>query len=165
MSKELLRDLEEKTKEINQIKEDLMSKLRPKLQGIFKDFLEKYPQIKYIQWQQYTPYFNDGEECVFHVYDLHAFTEHEDECDYEGSFPIYDFYFERSSDHHNTELDALINVFDCDDETLKTINSEFESISEAFEKIPEDIMRDLFGDHSQVTVTTKGISTEEYDHE
>lgn len=31
----------------------------------FKDTFSKYPNLKQVQWTQYTPYFNDGEECTF----------------------------------------------------------------------------------------------------
>lgn len=34
---------------------------------LFKDFFAKHPEITGIQWSQYTPYFNDGEPCVFSV--------------------------------------------------------------------------------------------------
>jgi hypothetical protein len=31
----------------------------------FKELFEKYPKLETISWSQYTPYFNDGEECIF----------------------------------------------------------------------------------------------------
>ena len=31
----------------------------------FKNIFEKYPQLDRVSWTQYTPYFNDGEECTF----------------------------------------------------------------------------------------------------
>lgn len=31
----------------------------------FKETFEKYPKLERISWSQYTPYFNDGEECTF----------------------------------------------------------------------------------------------------
>jgi hypothetical protein len=31
----------------------------------FKDTFKKYPQLDRVSWTQYTPYFNDGEECTF----------------------------------------------------------------------------------------------------
>jgi hypothetical protein len=31
----------------------------------FKELFEKYPKLETISWSQYTPYFNDGEECTF----------------------------------------------------------------------------------------------------
>lgn len=33
-----------------------------------KDFFEQNPGVQKIQWTQYTPYFNDGDECVFRYY-------------------------------------------------------------------------------------------------
>ncbi|AKF13653.1 hypothetical protein PHIN3_390 [Sinorhizobium phage phiN3] len=45
--------------------------------SIFKEFFEKHGEHVYaIHWTQYTPYFNDGEECEFGVNEINiAFTE------------------------------------------------------------------------------------------
>lgn len=31
----------------------------------FKVLFDQYPELYSVTWQQYTPYFNDGEECRF----------------------------------------------------------------------------------------------------
>ena len=33
----------------------------------FKEFFKKVPEVKVIKWAQYTPYFNDGDACIFGV--------------------------------------------------------------------------------------------------
>src|SRR5579885_1156121 len=62
-----------------------MSDLRKKMAGLKKEmkkagqaalkeevkkFLEKYPVVEAIYWEQYTPYFNDGDACYFGVNDM-----------------------------------------------------------------------------------------------
>lgn len=37
-----------------------------------RQFLLDHPDIDKLAWHQYTPYFNDGDECIFRVFDLHA---------------------------------------------------------------------------------------------
>ena len=43
------------------------------LQKEFDALFIEYPEIGKIEWTQYTPYFNDGDPCVFGVGEL-AFT-------------------------------------------------------------------------------------------
>lgn len=33
----------------------------------FIDFFNEHPDIHALSWRQYTPYFNDGDPCVFGV--------------------------------------------------------------------------------------------------
>lgn len=33
----------------------------------FRNFFAKYPMVEKVSWTQYTPYFNDGDACVFGV--------------------------------------------------------------------------------------------------
>ena len=35
--------------------------------GWFTEFFALYPMVTTIRWTQFTPYFNDGEPCVFSV--------------------------------------------------------------------------------------------------
>jgi hypothetical protein len=37
-----------------------------------KEVFATRPEIKAIRWRQYTPYFNDGDECVFHLHGIEA---------------------------------------------------------------------------------------------
>lgn len=44
----------------------------------FKELFEKYPKLEKISWTQYTPYFNDGDECTFRSNHRYADIEGED---------------------------------------------------------------------------------------
>jgi hypothetical protein len=73
---------------------DLKRKFQEQAQGLFKEitkeFFEKNPGITGVVWTQYTPYFNDGDTCVFSVGDLTFTNAPSDELsdirwgDYEG---------------------------------------------------------------------------------
>ena len=67
---------QETTKQIDTViseYERLMKETRNVLQehmkGIFKSFFEAHPLVKTIHWRQYTPHFNDGDDCVFDVHE------------------------------------------------------------------------------------------------
>jgi hypothetical protein len=65
----VLGDLSAKRAEIEKAaQEKAKAILAPGLQ----EFMEAHPDVKAIGWTQYTPYFNDGEECIFGVHSLHA---------------------------------------------------------------------------------------------
>lgn len=106
------------------------------IKAAVKTFLEKNPEVSAIRWNQYTPYFNDGEECVFRVNEMEVqFADDEDE-DFIDSYSI----------NNDKVADAL---------------GELES------KLGdhEDILRSIFGDHAEITVTADKITVEEYEHE
>lgn len=58
-----------------------------------KKFFEDNPGVESIYWTQYTPYWNDGEECTFSRHD-HDFT-----------------YFDDVEDKRNTEYRAFDSEF------------------------------------------------------
>lgn len=99
-----------------------------------------------IKWRQYTPYFNDGDSCEFGLAGIFFKLTPEPELRYHGDgngfFSIYDL----DDNHH----------------AIKTLSS----IEKAIESIPDSIMRNLFGEHSEVTITETSLTVEEYeDHD
>ena len=40
---------------------------REKIQAVFEAFFKEHPLVEQVYWDQYAPYFNDGEPCVFSV--------------------------------------------------------------------------------------------------
>jgi hypothetical protein len=101
----------------------------------FKEFFEEYPGVYSVSWQQYTPYFCDGDACEFSS--GHMYCEiNEIEPSYDGVYPVDD------------NLKVACKV-------AGKILSEFN----------DDDMLALFGDHVQVNVTPSGVDVSEYDHE
>ena len=101
----------------------------------FKEFFVKHPEVKAIQWSQYTPYFNDGEECRFSVH---------------GDYPKL-----RIKDG---ELDE--EPYPKDDTSPL-----FDAAAELIGDAPEDVMRFVFGDHAEITATVDGFDVERADHD
>jgi hypothetical protein len=99
-----------------------------------------YPNVKAIGWTQYTPYFNDGEPCVFSVNDLYV-------CDETCNIDSYDIY-------------SWNEVWRGGDDKYPLIAEVAGILQNA-----EDILLMMFGDHVKVVATPNGIDVEEYDHE
>lgn len=104
------------------------------IKSVFKSVLAKHPKIQAMQWAQYTPYFNDGEECVFNVHDLHVKLEGEKE--FLGSYDIND-------DNLHQAITAL----------EKQLHKN------------KEILRSVFGDHAEITVSAEKITIEEHEHD
>ena len=61
-------EIQQMVEDFKQTKEEFTEKMTKKFNEFFKNFFDKNPEISVVKWQQYTPYFNDGDECVFRTY-------------------------------------------------------------------------------------------------
>lgn len=52
---------------VRQATQNAVSPFREALRAALQAFLDKHPERQSIGWSQYTPYFNDGDACVFGV--------------------------------------------------------------------------------------------------
>jgi len=48
-------------------RKSLTEELQKQFPDLFKEFFVKHDWVNDFMWHQYTPYFNDGDECVFSV--------------------------------------------------------------------------------------------------
>lgn len=66
---ERIKELRNKIKECN---DEIQSLLPALLKDRANNIFNLYPNIKGFKWRQYTPYFNDGDQCLFNAYtDIH----------------------------------------------------------------------------------------------
>ena len=118
----------------------------------FKKIFVKYPHLTAIKWSQYTPYFNDGDECTFGVNDF-CITNVEDienitsYGEYDGDLPEGKFceylYGKYKTDY--PEVYALEKFAGSD--------------------VGSGVFKGAFGNHVSVTATPDGIDSEDYDHD
>jgi hypothetical protein len=100
----------------------LAAELQKNFPELFKEFFAKHAWVESFKWRQYTPYFNDGDECTFGVrqdYDDIDINEvnHWDDDKREERKPVYkelsdiltsvpeEFYKDLFGDH----VEVLIN--------------------------------------------------------
>jgi hypothetical protein len=132
-----------------------------------KELIHFSPYIKAMRWQQYTPYFNDGDTCEFGVHELEfKFTEeiagdgdrtkNEDYGWHEfGEYgdDIKEFFEERKDVINFKEITKLEKVV----EACEDIHSRLRNI--------ESTLLTAFGDHQQITITRSGIEVDDYEHD
>jgi hypothetical protein len=132
--------------------EEVMDEVRTNgkelLREEFTEFFTSNPDILAIRWSQYTPYFNDGSECVFGINDpsFRTSTTAEDAGDNEDGWDDVFAYPAESATKHQ-----------------KAVNKFWKKI--AGQSISEDVFKTVFNDHVKVTATPKGFDVEEYDHD
>lgn len=132
----LVQDYDAKVKAM---RDELSNEFKTQFKTISTEIFAKYPEILKFGWTQYTPYFNDGDPCVFSYNSMYFCTDPEavDESIYEWE----EMYGSNAKKY--PEL------------------AEFEKVLSS----SEDILLAMFGDHVQVTVTPAGIDVDEYEHD
>jgi hypothetical protein len=115
------------------------------LKGVLDQFFTKFPNVDSIRWEQYTPYFNDGDACTFSVNEpyvrLKGTSENCEDGDNEDRYHSY-----WSIRESNKELS----------EELELLSNELQELEEVLEHM---------GDHAQITATRTSIEIDEYEHD
>jgi hypothetical protein len=134
--------------------------------GWFLEYFKLYPFITSISWTQYTPYFNDGDPCVFSIQEpalelSAAFVSANPGLNLIGSS-----YSKKEPEKDDDTKSLTLDTYDFTKEQGKAypdMRAAVNAITELFEA--EDILLHVFGDHAEIIVTPKEISVEEYEHD
>lgn len=119
------------------------------LRAWFAEFFALYPFITKVEWEQYTPHFNDGSPCVFEVYEpsltlTDAFLQEHDLPHEDGVMCSWQF-----NKKHAVHAPALAEAID--------------QLGELFQE--EDLLKTVLGDHSEISVDKNYLTREECVHE
>lgn len=173
--KEVVKETEDDFLTIKDEMKRLRDEARKKVKNFFIKGMNKifdtYPEVKNVSWTQYTPYFNDGEECVFRAHTEYFYVNgadsygdtiwgyHDD--DFEGE-PVlksdeldYDW-------HTNAGTGKREKVYKHpESRSLKIHNA----IKGFLEQLDDDDYKTMFGDHAMVVVSKDKVTVEEYEHD
>jgi hypothetical protein len=149
-----------------------------KFEEMVKPLLEAGVSIK---WEQYTPYFNDGDVCEFSVGEVRFRIDPESEDgDYDDGFlSTYDVQLKGGEEEVYTGVRYTGTV---DRFGYQTREYVYEKTGRVFDRHPaldemksfssamnyghfEELLYDLFGDHAEVTITPEKIVKEYYSHD
>lgn len=130
----------ELTERIEELRAQAQTKAGHYFKGAVVDLFLKHPMLESICWQQYTPYFNDGDPCTFRAYIDYPYLKFSDREERLGGDEI-----EYSDElKEGPERDCLRDVLTF----LRAIKREH--------------YQWMFGDHVEITVDRQGITVEEY---
>jgi hypothetical protein len=125
------------------------------------DLFKKHPNLLSFAWQQYTPYWNDGDTCTFS-----ALTE----------YPTVTIQAEDGIKVRHNENYGETVWLDPEDEEIEHVadsekyEKEIEKVSgkvaDFLQNFEDEDLEIMFGDHMEITVHANGkVDTESYDHE
>ena len=133
--------------EYNKTKSIFSEKAISIIKNSIKIIFEK-TQVKAIYWTQYTPYFNDGEECTFEIHSILVSTD---------TLSTFDEDEKSSNTYAIDYLDS--KVFS--DYEIELISNLVRILQD--EDIAE-VLKFSFGDHVAITATEEGISIQDHNH-
>lgn len=141
-----------------------LSELEPLIRAVLED-----PTIKAFGWSQYTPYFNDGDPCVFRVSDVWVLTDQDPEPGEweEGEDEFYvDTNIHPSLGGQDYRYTGGVFVYEPyrgpDEARYNRVKALATAInSNAF----NNVLLQAFGDHAEVIVRASGITVDTYEHD
>jgi hypothetical protein len=88
---DLLTNYKQLTERIAELQREATEHAKIAIAQMAEEYFAKHSSlVSAISWVQYTPYFNDGEECTFSVGDIYVFMKQELDEDGEEQFEEYD---------------------------------------------------------------------------
>lgn len=160
--------------EYNKKKEELRSEVSSKgasyFNYIFDDFFSLNPEVEKISWTQYTPYFNDGDPCVFRVGELVAvlFGDTQADC-YEGSIMDLSNWLRERAEEAQWAKDLVEQYYK--NVSLAGSEQRLQQVRDNVLKLEDEIqsfdewLQVIYGDHAQIIVTKDETRVEEFDHD
>jgi hypothetical protein len=162
MNNEKFAVLREKQEEIKKLKEEMLEASNKIFTDLTKTIFEENPKVKSFGWNQYTPYFNDGETCTFSANTDYIYVNgvSVDESDWisETKITNYGTWNREKREYEGRKEVPNLNY---DPELVKSSDE----IREFLRNFDEDFFMSQFGDHAEITVTVDGVSVDEYEHE
>lgn len=131
--------IEKLQKEYLDIKSKYSEELSEKYVYLFEEVFQKYPELKSFSFSAYTPYFNDGDECVFRINSVSEIN----------GIDIYNYF------------DVAGRLFS--ESSMKKVIDEIDAINF---KLDSSIFQAAFGDHKIVTVARNmTVDIDDYEHD
>lgn len=133
------------------ITQEFRAQMQNLISNVFVEFFKVEPHVQAISWCQYTPYFNDGEECIFGVQDVYFILEGLNV----ENVPDSPYEFE------DDEQYVVAEKYGSDEEAYTENMKLLENLIIA----NSDIMKYAYGDHVMVVITPTETITNEFEHE
>ena len=135
-------DMNEIIKSFSEYKQTVQEKLKKDFKAIITKLFEENSELKAIVWEQYTPYFNDGDPCNFGLTEVVFTNATGDDLD-----------------------DISYGSYDGENEDV-CVFSEYNEVERLMTSSGmEDVMLATFGDHVRVVATREGFSISRFDHD
>lgn len=165
-------ELEERLQNLKKLRKDYQKQLKADgaaaIKAALAEFWSKHAdEVHSLEWNQYTPYFMDGDTCTFGFNGISFKLNSSLPCETENKpikdedEDVYEDSGENNSYHEAYEAGELVRKKVISEALGKSIKS----LNQALDQL-DDCLELVYGDHVKVTVTSDGkATTEEYsDH-
>lgn len=122
------------------------------------DELVALPHVEAVRWEQYTPYFNDGEACVFNVYYVAVRLDVSD-----GEF-LHDMDLRTLGEGASWKERFDNAVYEYEGVDTTDIYSMLVALNDEVDH-HDQILLEKFGDPAQVTYDGEAFNVEFYEHD
>jgi len=130
-----------------------------------KELFKNNPKLTSFAWSQYTPYFNDGEECTFGVSRYYYKINQTDESLDVWSDDLKMLFGDMDS-WNNPEYNYAPDPKDYNCDSIDELISIATGINKVLDLFVDDDLKMLFGDHVSITIFRDGqIDIDSYDHD
>lgn len=137
--------------DMKKLREEMAQQAKDGFHESVKELFEQHPTLISFSWNQYTPYFNDGETCYFSAWTEDIDLQTADDMD--NGFSAYQC----------TERDE--NGKRVPKKDITPFQKAGLAVLEVLEVFDGDDYEGMFGDHCEITVTRDGVEVEEYEHD
>jgi hypothetical protein len=186
----ITKKIAEQNAKIEDLRKAHMKELQGEFNTIIKLFFEECPKVQAVIWSQYTPYFNDGDECVFSVNEPNFVTKNFDPDDLQNPYEYEDadeygclkvpscvanwdeeIARDRAELAKPTASDWVKGYYPKCIAALEQMKIDFPGYDvkiKAFADLlsnNEDMLREVYGDHAAVYLTAAEVIVEEYVHD
>lgn len=154
-------DFEKINEQFQAQKSEACVKFKTAFELFMKDFFTLVPMVKQVRWDQYTPYFNDGDSCTFSVNEPYFSNFIHDSDDFDD---------EEEEDTKQKQDNWEISTWDIRDKEYEQygMTEEQKNLVQYVNDIiygNEEFFYDIFGDHQQIVITKDGITHDYYEHD
>lgn len=144
--------------QIKKAREEANETAKAAFKEVSDELFKKHPQLVSFGWRQYTPYFNDGDECIFGAH---------------TDYPTIRMAKEALTDKEAKDAEEYDEEeFYVTQEMKKKSKAErtpYEAAGMAviamLEPFDNDTLKECFGDHVTITVTRDGPKVHAYEHD
>ena len=147
-------DVQNIIRKVNEAREHMRSVCRDALTEALKTFFELHPYVSTVYFTQYTPHFNDGEECVFGVGGVHF-----------SPASWKNITGEYWGEEQEGDLRDFKYFYGTDERIGPKARKSMKDFADLLQDELSDTLKETFGDHVFVRIHPGGIHVQTYNHD
>ena len=145
-------------KTVKTLRGELADHLKATLQGLLDDL----PNVESFSFEAYTPYFNDGEPCVYRVHEPRLrFKELSEEIKNSFKYGID----EDGVSQYCLDTKGWGKTLEFTNPVQAPLAKALTAITEKVKSVPKDVMLAAFDDHQRIRVSREGVKVEHFEHD